>query len=76
VSIQKIAEGQLSEGGDMERHATVALHGLAVVDQTAFVPHSGQNFAPLSAAPQFAQLTGAGAARSILVPHSGQNFAP
>src|SRR5512136_332699 len=41
--------------------------------QAALVPHSGQNLAPLSSAPQLLHTAGA---RSILVPQLGQNLAP
>src|SRR4030042_3795626 len=39
----------------------------------SFVPHSGQNLAPLVSAPQFGQFAGACA---IVVPQFGQNLAP
>src|SRR4030042_5126862 len=39
----------------------------------SFVPHSGQNLAPLVSAPQFGHFVGA---CSILLPQFGQNLAP
>ncbi len=42
-------------------------------DYPSFVPHSGQNLAPLVSAPQFGHFAGA---CSIFVPQFGQNLAP
>jgi hypothetical protein len=43
--------------------------------QPILVPHSGQNFAPLTSAPQFGQKPALRAA-SNSAPQFGQNFAP
>jgi hypothetical protein len=59
--------------GRLVRSLPINIYWYSTWAQFSFVPHSGQNLAPLVSAPQLGQCAGA---CSIFAPQFGQNLAP